>query len=100
MGVKKEGSAGFEVYYRELCEAASKLGFEIREDNLLKLGVKTEGGFCWYRGQDLVLIERALPVKKRFELLRDVLKSAECDLGRVYLSPAVRRVLGQNMDGG
>ena len=91
---------GFEAYYQELREAAEKLGFEIREDNLLKLGVKTEGGFCWYRGQNLVLIERALPAKRRFELLKEIVESADCDLDSVYLSPAVRKALGQNSNGG
>ena len=97
---RKETGRGYEARYRELCEACAKLGFEVREDNLLQAGVKSEGGYCWYRGQKLVLIERALPAKKKFELLKSILESAECDLDRVYLSPAVRKLLGQGTDGG
>lgn len=98
--MKRERTLGIEVYFKELCEAASKVGFEIREDNLLKAGVKTEGGYCWYRGQNLVLLEKALPCRKKFELLRHILESARCDLENVFISPALRKLLGQNVNGG
>lgn len=98
--MRREKQLSIEVYFKELCEAASKVGFEIREDNLLKAGIKTEGGHCWYRGQNLILLERALPCRKKFELLKNILESARCDLDSVFISPALRKLLGQGANGG
>lgn len=98
--VKSKERLGIDVYFEELCEAASKVGVEIREDNLLVAGVKAEGGYCWYRGQNLILLEKTLPPRKKFELLKNILEDARCDLENVFLSPALRKLLGQTANGG
>lgn len=98
--MKNKERLRIEVYFKELCEAVSKVGVKILEDNLLEAGVKAEGGYCWYRGQNLILLEKALPARKKFELLRNILEDARCDLDGVFLSPALRKLLGQNSNGG
>lgn len=82
-----------EVLLEELKQVAERVGLEVREERLLReAGYHVRSGACRVRDQNLVLIDRELPVSARVEVLLDVL--ARRDLRGVYVPPAVRRALG------
>ncbi|MGH7821119.1 MAG: hypothetical protein ACREQ9_15245, partial [Candidatus Binatia bacterium] len=83
-----------EAVFEELKELATRLGLEVREEKLLReVGYQVRSGTCRVREQNLVLIDRELPIANRVEVLIEVLSGR--DLGDVYVSPELRRALGR-----
>ncbi|MGH7860516.1 MAG: hypothetical protein ACREQY_24560 [Candidatus Binatia bacterium] len=83
-----------EAVFEELKELATRLGLEVREEKLLReVGYQVRSGTCRVRDQNLILIDRDLPIPSRLEVLIEVLSGR--DLGEVYVSPELRRVLGR-----
>jgi len=83
-----------EALLEELRQVATKLGLEVREEKLLReVGYSVRSGRCRVREQNLVLLDKDLPAPTRLELLLEVV--AELDLGDIYLSPELRRMLGR-----
>ena len=83
-----------EAVLEELKQLAERVGLEVREEKLLReVGYQVRSGTCRVRDQNLVLIDRELPLASRIELLIEVLSVR--DLGSVYVSPELRRLLGR-----
>lgn len=83
-----------EAVLEELKDLAERLGFQVREEKLLReVGYRVRSGTCRFRDQRLILIDRELPPAARLDVLVDELSA--CDLGSVYASPEVRRLLGK-----
>ena len=77
----------------ELVRVARELGFEVREEELLRdVGYRPRSGVCRVREREVILLERSLPPAERLEVLCNVL--ADRDLEQVFLSPALRAILG------
>jgi len=76
----------------ELKAAAVRLGFEVREEKLLReVGYHVRSGSCRLRDANLILLDRQLPAAAQIDVLVDQLCSRPLD--DVYLSPAARRLL-------
>lgn len=76
----------------ELKAAAQRLGFAVREERLLRdVGYHVRSGRCRLRGEQLILLDRALSPRAQVEVLVDEL--AGCPLDGLYLSPAARALL-------
>jgi hypothetical protein len=83
-----------EVMLEELRELASRLGYQVREEKLHReVGYRVRSGSCRVGDQNLILIDRELAPAARLEVLADELSTR--DLGEVYVSPEVRRLLGK-----
>ena len=83
-----------EVLLEELKTLATRIGLAVREEKLLReIGYHVRSGACRIRDQNLILIDRDLPPASRLEVLLEEL--ARRDLGDVYLSPELRRMLGK-----
>jgi hypothetical protein len=79
----------------ELKDLAARVGFEVREEKLLReVGYQVRSGSCRVREQNLFFLDRDLPAASRMEALLDEL--ARRDLGEVYVSPELRRILGKD----
>jgi hypothetical protein len=79
----------------ELKDLAARVGFEVREEKLLReVGYQVRSGSCRVRQQNLLFLDRDLPAASRMEALLDEL--ARRDLGEVYVSPELRRILGKD----
>jgi hypothetical protein len=79
----------------ELKDLAARVGFEVREEKLLReIGYQVRSGSCRVRQQNLLFLDRDLPAASRMEALLDEL--AQRDLGEVYVSPELRRILGKD----
>jgi hypothetical protein len=79
----------------ELKDLATRVGFEVREEKLLReVGYQVRSGSCRVRQQNLLFLDRDLPAASRMEALLDEL--ARRDLGEVYVSPELRRILGKD----
>ena len=83
----------------ELKGLAARVGLEVREEKLLReIGYQVRSGCCRVREQNLLFLDRELPAASRMEVLLEEL--ARRDLGTVYVSPELRRILGKDEGSG
>jgi hypothetical protein len=76
----------------ELCEAAKRLGLEVRREKILReVGYRARGGACRFRGRNLIILDREMAPAEQAEILAEVLRGH--DLETLYLSPAARRLI-------
>jgi hypothetical protein len=81
-----------EALCEELKEVARRLGVQVREEILLReVGYHVRSGACRVRGEDVIFVDRNLPIAERVQVLLDGL--AGRDVEGFYLSPALRRLL-------
>jgi hypothetical protein len=79
----------------ELKGLATRVGLELREERLLReIGYQVRSGSCRVRGQNILFLDRDLPPAGRLEVLLEELSRR--DLGEVYVSPELRRILGKD----
>jgi hypothetical protein len=89
MAVKPKGSAALERMVEELKAAARALGFDVREEELLReVGYRARSGACRVGGRDVILLDRTLGPAERIDVLCAAL--AGRDVEHVFLSPALR----------
>ena len=92
MGKHSRGAGEQLALLEELKTAAGRLGFEVREEKLLReVGYRVRSGSCRVRETQVILLDRGLPPGAQIDVLVDEL--AGCALEDVYLSPAARRLL-------
>ena len=78
----------------ELKQAASQLGFEVREEKLLReVGYRVRSGSCRVRDAQVILLDRGLSPSALIDVLVEELAGQPLD--DIYLSPAARRLLEQ-----
>ena len=87
----------------ELCEElktlAERLGLKVREEILLReVGYHPRSGMCRVHGEEVLFVDRSLPVAERITVLTDELKQR--DLQGLYVSPALRRLLDAGAQSG
>lgn len=76
----------------ELKTVATHLGFEVREEKLLReVGYRVRSGSCRVREAHVILLDRGLPPAAQIDVLVDELAGRPLD--DVYLSPVARRLL-------
>jgi len=76
----------------ELKTAAEKLGLRVREEKLLReVGYRVRSGRCRVREDEIIFLERGLPVDSQIDVLVDELASRAVD--GIYLSPAARALI-------
>jgi hypothetical protein len=93
--VARRASYKIDAALAELKALAARVGFEVREEKLLReVGYQVRSGSCRVREQDLLFLDRDLPAASRMETLLDEL--ARRDLREVYVSPELRRILGKD----
>jgi len=79
----------------ELKGLAARVGLEVREERLLReVGYQVRSGSCRVRDQNILFLDRELPPASRMEVLLDELSKR--DLGEIYVSPELRRILGKD----
>jgi hypothetical protein len=77
----------------ELMRVARELGFDVREEELLRdVGYRPRSGTCRVGERDVILMDRRLSSPERIEVLCVAL--ADRDLEQVFLSPALRAMVG------
>ncbi len=83
----------------ELSAAARALGFEIREEELLReVGYRARSGACRLNDRNVILLDRRLGLAERLDVLCAAL--AGSDLEGVFLSPALRAMLERDRAAG
>ena len=86
------GAAAQLALLEELKGLATRLGFEVRHERLLReVGYHVRSGTCRVRDARVILLDRVLPVSAQIDFLVDELAGHPVD--DVYLSPAIRRLL-------
>ncbi len=76
----------------ELKATATRLGFDVREEKLLReVGYRVRSGSCRLREKHVILLDRGLSASAQIEILVEEL--AGRPLEDLYLSPAARRLL-------
>jgi len=95
----RRASYKIEAILEELKGLAARVGLEVREEKLLReIGYQVRSGCCTVREQNLLFLDRELPAASRMEVLLEEL--ARRDLGGVYVSPELRRILGKDEGSG
>ena len=95
----RRASYKIEAILEELKGLAARVGLEVREEKLLReIGYQVRSGCCRVREQNLLFLDRELPAASRMEVLLEEL--ARRDLGTVYVSPELRRILGKDEGSG
>lgn len=89
----------------ELKGAAEKLGLRVREERLLReVGYRVRSGSCRVGDDEIIFLDRDLPVAAQIDVLIDELATRPMD--SIYLSPAARALIerasarGAQLDGG
>ena len=91
----RRSSYKIEAVLEELKGLATRVGLEVREERLLReIGYQVRSGSCRVRGQNILFLDRELPPAGRLEVLLEELSRR--DLGEVYVSPELRRILGKD----
>ena len=94
-GTARKAAYKIDVVLEELKELAGRLGLEVREERLLReIGYQVRSGSCRVREHDILFLDRDLSPANRMEVLLEEL--ARRDLGEVYVSPELRRILGKD----
>jgi hypothetical protein len=87
--MKRKEPAEMEGMVEELKRAAADLGFEVREEELLReVGYRARSGVCRVGERSVIVLDRRLSARDRIEILCGAV--AGRDLERVFLSPALR----------
>ena len=91
--MKRKGEAVVGAMVEELVRVARELGFDVREEELLRdVGYRPRSGTCRVGERDVILMDRRLSSPERIEVLCSAL--ADRDLEQVFLSPALRAMVG------
>jgi len=86
------GAAALRALVDELKTVATRLGFEVREEKLLReVGYRVRSGSCRVRETRVILLDRGLPPQAQIDILAEELAGQPLD--DIYLSPAARRLL-------
>ena len=90
--MRQKTSAALETMMEELKSAARALGFDVREEELMReVGYRARSGACRVGGTRVILLDRhARPEEKLDALVREL---ARRDLETHYVSPELRRLL-------
>ncbi len=72
-------------------DIASRLGAELRYENLGCPGIRTEGGLCRLSGKTVIFIDRRESRQKKIRILARALN--RMDLEGIFIPPAVRGLL-------
>lgn len=76
----------------ELKTAAEKVGLQVREERLLReVGYRVRSGRCRVGAEEILFLERDLPVAAQIDVLVDELAGRALD--DIYLSPAARALV-------
>lgn len=76
----------------ELKKVAAGMGFEVRQEKLLReVGYRVRSGSCRLRASNVILLDRSLPAAAQIDILVDELSGRPLD--DVYVSPDVRQLL-------
>jgi hypothetical protein len=76
----------------ELKAAAVKVGLQVREERLLReVGYRVRSGRCRLRSDEILFLDRQLPVAAQIDVLVEELSSRP--LEDIYLSPAARALV-------
>ena len=83
----------------ELKTVAGRLGFEVREEKLLReVGYHVRSGTCRVRNSHVILLDRSLPVTGQIDVLAEEIAKHSVD--GIFLSPAARQLLETTATGG
>lgn len=87
-----EASAAQVAMLDELKAAAEKVGLRVREERLLReVGYRVRSGRCRLQANEILFIDRTLPVSAQIDVLVDELAGRPLD--DIYLSPAARALV-------
>ena len=87
-----QASAAQVALLDELKAAAEKVGLQVREERLLReVGYRVRSGRCRFQTDEILFIDRTLPVTAQIDVLVDELSGRSLD--DIYLSPAARALV-------
>jgi hypothetical protein len=73
----------------------TRLGVQLRYENMGHGGIRSEGGYCKVSGKPMILINRKESRSRKIRIIARSLK--RLDLEGIFIPPAVRRTI-ENQD--
>ncbi|GBC60683.1 hypothetical protein DENIS_1640 [Desulfonema ishimotonii] len=83
-----------EQIYHELRDLAEKLGIRVIEKSFRNTGINVQSGLCKVRGEHLYIMDRNIPILKKYRLLAESL--ARMPHEEIYVVPVIREILTRN----
>ena len=94
--MRQKPSAAIVTMMEELKSAARALGFDVREEELMReVGYRARSGACRIGGARVILLDRRGSADDHIEALCAALRDE--DLERVFLSPVLRARLARGV---
>jgi hypothetical protein len=95
--MRQKPSAALATMMEELKSAARTLGFDVREEELMReVGYRARSGACRVGSMRVILLDRRGSPDDHVEVLCAALRDQ--DLERVFLSPALRARLARRVE--
>jgi hypothetical protein len=87
------GGAGMNetAFLEHLEDIATRLGVELRYENLGHPGIKTSGGYCKVAGKPMILINRRDSRRRKINTLARALSKLNIDA--IFIPPAIRKII-------
>jgi hypothetical protein len=85
-----------EQTYQDLKELAEKLGVRVSEQNLRSTGIKVKSGFCKVKGNNILIMDKRLPLQDKNEVLASCLSKLPHE--DIFMVPALRDFLDKHSD--
>jgi len=72
-------------------DIATRLGVELRYENLGQIGLRIDGGYCKVAGKPMILVNRKDSLQRKIRVISRSL--GKLNLEGIFIPPAVRRVI-------
>jgi hypothetical protein len=72
-------------------ELASRLGVELRYENLTQSGFRMDGGYCRLAGKPIILVNKRVPSEQKIRIIAVALN--RFDLQGIFVPPGIRELI-------
>lgn len=76
------------IILSEFEELFESMGIIVKYDNLTN-----DGGYCKYKDKEYIILNRILPLKKKLEIYKNILKEIMLTKGDIFIKPILREYI-------
>ncbi len=80
--------------HQHLKELSEKLGIEVSEQNLKKVGLRVQSGFCKVKDKKMFILDKHLSMREKNFILATFLGKIPHE--EIYIVPAIREFIEKN----
>ncbi len=76
------------IILNEFEELFESMGIVVKYDNLIN-----DGGYCKYKDKEYIILNRILPLKRKLEIYKNILKEMMLTKGEIFIKPILREYI-------